>query len=476
MYVPCGHCRNCRSSYRAKWLQRLNLECDASASVLFFTLTYDNQHIPLLTFNRKTGECVSNRSPHDDFNALYELPSFNLKSKIPYVQLSKFTTSTEQFGYSCKSDVQKFLKRLRRALDYDSQGLLSDVPSPMRQVRYFVCSEYGPHTFRPHYHGLLFFRDKRTALAVKQYYLRACWQLCRSENVDVSEVASNAAQYVSKYVSCDTRLPLILKAPVTHTFHLFSRSPTIGVPYLKLHDLSDKLVNHALTYHKAIAIKDGGITDVELPLPSQLYRFFLPKPYKFREFDFNYLVSVYTSAYQFYRDHRVNDDKALVSIGSYLPNYCRIIRDTFGVGSVDDSGHSVTYGDFYDSLSRTYRMYGIPQNRTCLVRGIFVMENLGISPSEYVRMLVDCNTIVFSSSLKFQVMFENYFRSLHYTNMQIFEFLFGDFIAKLPRALGHFSIYDEVDFDKVLSSWHIHLYEFYDDFGVLLPRYLDPVS
>ena len=42
---------------------------------------------------------------------------------------------------------------------------------------------------------------------------------------------------------------------------------------------------------------------------------------------------------------------SLVSIGSHLPNYCRIIRDTFGVGCVDDSGHSVTYGDFYDSLS-----------------------------------------------------------------------------------------------------------------------------
>ena len=34
IYVSCGHCDNCRASYRAKWLQRLNLEADSSVVTL----------------------------------------------------------------------------------------------------------------------------------------------------------------------------------------------------------------------------------------------------------------------------------------------------------------------------------------------------------------------------------------------------------------------------------------------------------
>lgn len=45
-------------------------------------------------------------------------------------------------------DMQLFLKRLRK--NFDSKTL-----------RYFIISEYGDHTYRWHYHGLLFFNCER---------------------------------------------------------------------------------------------------------------------------------------------------------------------------------------------------------------------------------------------------------------------------------------------------------------------------
>ena len=49
MYVPCGHCTNCVTNYRNNLARRLDLEKEGSVSSLFFTLTYDNEHIPTFT-------------------------------------------------------------------------------------------------------------------------------------------------------------------------------------------------------------------------------------------------------------------------------------------------------------------------------------------------------------------------------------------------------------------------------------------
>ena len=49
MFVPCGHCTNCVTNYRNNLARRLDLEREGSVSCLFFTLTYDNEHIPTFT-------------------------------------------------------------------------------------------------------------------------------------------------------------------------------------------------------------------------------------------------------------------------------------------------------------------------------------------------------------------------------------------------------------------------------------------
>ena len=83
MYVDCGHCVNCLYAMRNKWAQRLDLERQASASTLFFTLTYSNEHIPSLTLDITETALVSNRSMDEDRKSTRLNSSHSAKSRMP---------------------------------------------------------------------------------------------------------------------------------------------------------------------------------------------------------------------------------------------------------------------------------------------------------------------------------------------------------------------------------------------------------
>ena len=91
--VPCGKCYSCLQTNRLMWSWRLYQESKNSESTDFVTLTYDPEKI---------------------------LPT----------------------GVN-KGHIQAFLKRLRHHCDG-------------KPIKYFIASEYGPKTFRPHYHGVFF--------------------------------------------------------------------------------------------------------------------------------------------------------------------------------------------------------------------------------------------------------------------------------------------------------------------------------
>lgn len=97
--VGCGKCGECISRRRMEWRQRLYFENKGSDRLYFCTFTYNDAHLP---------RCLG--------------------FAVPKVE-----------------DVQKFHKRLRRYIQYRKLDI---------SFKYFVCSEYGPKHFRPHYHGL----------------------------------------------------------------------------------------------------------------------------------------------------------------------------------------------------------------------------------------------------------------------------------------------------------------------------------
>lgn len=103
IYVPCGKCQSCRSRKQSDLLQRVQLE-SLRSYVYFFTLTYNEEHVPR-----------------------YTLPSGITLMHPNY-----------------KHIVDMF-KRIRKNRYFGD-----------RTIKYMVCSEYTPRNARPHYHGLLF--------------------------------------------------------------------------------------------------------------------------------------------------------------------------------------------------------------------------------------------------------------------------------------------------------------------------------
>lgn len=92
--LPCGQCIGCRMRRASDWELRVMHEASLYAENCFVTLTYGRDKLP----------------PH---------------------------------GSLCHRDYQLFMKRLRKAFGG-------------REVRFYMCGEYGPQNGRPHYHACLF--------------------------------------------------------------------------------------------------------------------------------------------------------------------------------------------------------------------------------------------------------------------------------------------------------------------------------
>lgn len=101
--VPCGRCPPCFARRTSQWSFRLRVEGRQHMLSSFITLTYDTQSVPL---------------------------------------------SDNGFLTLKKSDVQNFIKRLRKT--NEKKYGIKDT------IKYYVAGEYGSHTRRPHYHLIIF--------------------------------------------------------------------------------------------------------------------------------------------------------------------------------------------------------------------------------------------------------------------------------------------------------------------------------
>lgn len=196
--VPCGKCPNCLRNKRRDWYIRLCKERDVSTSCYFLTITYDEAMVP---------------------------------------------RSEEGLHVVYKKDVQDWIKRLRKRIDNDFPG---------HKIRYFLISEYGPETFRPHYHAVFFnlpyphkFRlDPNESLLKK--VLEETWKY---GFVTVGEPTPARLNYVAAY--CIQPKLAFEKVGLQPVFTLMSRNPGIGAIYI------DKYKN----YHTGKQIENDKVRD-----------------------------------------------------------------------------------------------------------------------------------------------------------------------------------------------------------------------
>lgn len=461
MYVNCGKCNCCLSAYKSAWTTRLDNEVKSSAYSLFFTLTYDNAHIPTLTLSNNV--LHSNRTSDDDII----LCDYGINN--PYLpKIQNYESDTETIGYCSKSDVQKFFKRLRRKVEYDQKKIITNIPKHFREFRYFVTAEYGPNTYRPHYHGLLFFSNEHVGRAVEKHYLHQSWQLCDSKNIDVSRVINNASTYVAKYVRGSLNTPAILSVPSkTKVFYLSSRRPAIGIPYFNYLELSNKIKQHEAetTVHRTI---DNVPTTQSLPLPSSVAKFYFPKLYKSYSYDYAQLCNHYTNCYQYinqaelttifdscdtYRDQ-------YTAISSLLPNHVPYVNEKILQHSKVTNQES-KLSDIYDFLTHEKILYGISQNRSAIIKSIIFTKKYNISIIEYIDTYLNFYSIRNSNCMKYMYHIYDNLRFQGYNSLQIATFIYPTYFSSLPKFLSSMSPDESVNFDLTISSLDINESDIY---------------
>lgn len=257
-YCACGSCLPCQQKKQKKWEYRLFDHMRSGLfSCLFITLTYDNAHLPLICVDDnfsdfklvttrfrsgtvedsdKTERVVSYISKEDFYNFLEdEIPDFGPKHIIHYVDRRYkngyyVKNQSNCFAVCYKKDVQDFVARLRSHL-----STVDDLAGEDLRFTYFIASEYGPETFRPHYHGILFFNSQKVAEYANRIGVFKAWgkqsMPYNTSGDKISSFVNNAqanAAYVSKYVTGYTHLPAVLHFKEFRPFHLQSISVPIG--------------------------------------------------------------------------------------------------------------------------------------------------------------------------------------------------------------------------------------------------------
>lgn len=162
--IPCGKCEGCLKKKQSDWISRLLVEAQLSLSSFFVTLTYDESHLPF-------PEGVN------------------------------------------KKDVQLFFKSFRKRY---------------KKFKYFLVSEYGSISSRPHYHCLLFFRSRVDWILLSRD-IEDCWKKGQHKigTVDIVSI-----RYCAKYClksRSDTRHYYTNK-----TFGMYSKRPALGYDLLSI--------------------------------------------------------------------------------------------------------------------------------------------------------------------------------------------------------------------------------------------------
>lgn len=268
LVVPCGKCMACRNSKNSRMTLQCELESQSSDAVLFGTLTYSEDNVPLAKMVKvftcdDDGFGTYHYDVYDKDTGEVLLENAEVTSEL-YDKLSRKYNTDGMIRYLRKKDAQDFLKRLRY---YYSN-------TQNEKIRYFLCGEYGPVHFRPHFHFLLFIRvaDKsklQQALSNARQAVYKAWQLGR---VDVQLSKGKCSSYVASYVNSFSTLPEILR---TGTFRQFCvHSQRLGYSFLES-QLPEVYETSAQDFIRRSVVVDG--KDKEFNCWRSYYSYFYPR-------------------------------------------------------------------------------------------------------------------------------------------------------------------------------------------------------
>lgn len=226
LYVPCGHCYSCIKN-KANRDTSLAVNMASHFRYCYFVfLSYTDEYLPYMEMYKS--------SPVDDTRSLYSFRSINRNMRITRkcgadrviddeeftithsmtpdeyqdlivkshgrynfarkcVVYPDFSQCDNRVPYCNMADCQLFLKRLRFHISKKYN----------EKICYYAVSEYGPRTYRPHWHLLLFFNSPQLTEVISQY-ISSSWSY---GDTNCSLSRGGSASYVASYVNSSVCLP-----------------------------------------------------------------------------------------------------------------------------------------------------------------------------------------------------------------------------------------------------------------------------
>lgn len=253
--VDCGQCDYCIHKKAQKASMRVKTAGSAFKYSYFVTLTYDNEHVPLMACKVLhsdyddvvgiSGDIHFGHEYHkyipvseyqcDDDSVLRHIFFEQVQGTVPFDrEIKEYTPvrdnwflsmaairsfiyktqsvdktdypASEQYGrdnlipFLNYVDVQNYIKRLRKYL-YKQLG-------SYETLHFYAVGEYGPVHFRPHYHILLFTNSEEVSKVLRHCHDES-WKFGRS---DFQIARGGASSYVSSYVNSLSSAPLLYRS------------------------------------------------------------------------------------------------------------------------------------------------------------------------------------------------------------------------------------------------------------------------
>lgn len=301
--VSCGTCAACLLQRQIKCSTLCEIEAKKYKYVHFVTLTYNKEFVPRFSISTQLAD--GTKYSNGDTIVYYDCQSPRLQKYYPTTLchvvankdifiandlLFKRTRTDGYLNMLSKIDLQLFLKRFRKYLSkYTNE-----------KIRYYAVGEYGPQTFRPHYHLLFFSNSEKTSCRV-QYCVNKAWTAYTDNNGQTSDsprkigftstslVTSSAPSYVAGYVSSNMHLPRLYSVRTLRPFAVHSAYfgwPTSEKAHQEIYDLQP-----AEFIRRSIE-SNGKIRIVQPPVSME--HAYFPKTYRFARADYDELYNYYT--------------------------------------------------------------------------------------------------------------------------------------------------------------------------------------
>lgn len=503
----CGKCDACNSISATVQTERVKRELVSHRFNMFFTLTYDNDHIPTFEYFHDKNGVVQMRPVGriaDDYNywPLCYDPHKSCKSKnihdvMALIDRYNLTCIDEtqilrprnydvanEFGVCSKRDIQLFMKRVRKNID----KIIFKNKKYEKSIRYYIASEYGPTTHRPHYHGIIFFDNEELLDKLQDIIVKSWGRFERTHGdrnkfvfrpfassahirqyITLCSNTQSTAYYVANYVAGNTRLPQTLRHRLTKPFHLNSASPLIGSYKIDRSEMLEAF-DSGIAYHSEQRIdkQEQCVKYIDVPYTKGDLRSVFRKCKEFSSLPAYAKQAIYSFTYQ--RRGQYEEYLRERGIVGVSPKYCNVLsfRDYCA------KHHSVLYNRYCMSEDSNWYASTYAEKMVCLYPDLFkgTVSN-GNSP---ILSYLD----LFDKSL---MLIEQYKLSLFYVNLDNWIKTYGvnSVFSAYPFLSRDLPMYVE----DLYKPWNIRYLNIVNDlqlcnvlypFGILNQNYLEDLE